>query len=239
VAALIASDVGFIPGLLLGLATWSVATYASAKSLLVDPSERMGTGRWLLLVAWSILAVTAVYFPSLLAIELARWMLPSSWADVGTSLVAGLVAVPIWSAFTRSTGWRRLPQQPRMCGPLIVQFVVTAFCVLGACLIFSRPDRAAFWAVASAVLGIVLGLYLASRPIRWATGVLCRWALIVAGESDPWRVGLLRFATDRSLLSFVDTEYRFVHLLVRDHLAQCDPVALAEAVAFRRDALRR
>jgi len=64
-----------------------------------------------------------------------------------------------------------------------------------------------------------------------------RLAMVVAGLPDPWRAGFLNFGADRSLLVATGSEYRFVHLLVRDHLATCDPAALAAAVRKRRETL--
>jgi len=61
---------------------------------------------------------------------------------------------------------------------------------------------------------------------------------VVAGLPDPWRTGFLSFGADRSLLVGTGSEYRFVHLFVRDHLAACDPAALAAAVRKRRELLR-
>ncbi|HZN17857.1 MAG TPA: hypothetical protein VFB84_06650, partial [Micromonosporaceae bacterium] len=74
--------------------------------------------------------------------------------------------------------------------------------------------------------GMIAGIFL--------IGPVARVAMVVAGEPVPWRAAFLRFATDRSLLTFADGEYRFIHLLVRDHLAQCDPAQLAPAVLRRR-----
>jgi hypothetical protein len=65
-------------------------------------------------------------------------------------------------------------------------------------------------------------------------GLLLRPIYAIAGEPFPWRRALLRFALDRSLLTVVDGEYRFIHLLVRDYLAECDPRRLAEGVDRRR-----
>jgi hypothetical protein len=45
--------------------------------------------------------------------------------------------------------------------------------------------------------------------------------MVLVGEPDPWRPRLLQFAVDRNLLILVDSEYRFVHLLFRDHLVGC------------------
>jgi hypothetical protein len=51
-------------------------------------------------------------------------------------------------------------------------------------------------------------------------------------ETVEPRTGTLH--VDRSLLTWSDGEYRFIHLLVRDHLAECHPVRLAQAVHRRR-----
>ncbi|MBU2669793.1 hypothetical protein KOI35_40420 [Actinoplanes bogorensis] len=66
------------------------------------------------------------------------------------------------------------------------------------------------------------------------------WPLVVvlsfraAGEPNPWRQSYLRFAADRSLLVRTADGYRFVHLLIRDHLAHSDPEVLGAAVIRRR-----
>ncbi|MEU5949015.1 hypothetical protein ABZ793_26125 [Micromonospora sp. NPDC047465] len=62
-------------------------------------------------------------------------------------------------------------------------------------------------------------------------------ALAYGDRPDPWRRGYLRLAVDRSLLTKVDGEYRFIHLLIRDHLAGCDPDSLAAEVERRRATL--
>jgi hypothetical protein len=51
----------------------------------------------------------------------------------------------------------------------------------------------------------------------------------------PWRRGpFLRYAADRYVLARSGrSEYAFIHLLVRDHLADCDPDALAAKVDRR------
>jgi len=74
--------------------------------------------------------------------------------------------------------------------------------------------------------GVVLG-YLLTGPILGSM-------FTIAGESFPWRRALLRFTADRSLLTVVDGEYCFTHLLVRDYLAGCDPHRLADQVNRRR-----
>src|SRR5215470_3271078 len=66
------------------------------------------------------------------------------------------------------------------------------------------------------------------------TGPILGSMFAIAGESFPWRRALLRFAADRSLLTVVDGEYCFIHLLVRDYLAGRDPHRLADQVNRRR-----
>lgn len=80
---------------------------------------------------------------------------------------------------------------------------------------------------ASSLYGFLPGLALGS-------GLYLQSAAAVTGEHTPWRRSFLRFAADRSLLALVDGEFQFVHLLVRDHLAACDPPALADVVLRRR-----
>lgn len=78
-----------------------------------------------------------------------------------------------------------------------------------------------------------------ARPrVGWFLGGLPgQAALAVAGDPSPWRPGFLDELVARGLLVAVDGERRFVHLLVREHLAACDPCALASAVAQRRTEL--
>jgi hypothetical protein len=51
----------------------------------------------------------------------------------------------------------------------------------------------------------------------------------------PWRLrAFLRYAADRYVLAQTGRgEFAFIHLLVRDHLADCDPDALAAKVDQR------
>ncbi|GID31173.1 NACHT domain-containing protein [Paractinoplanes brasiliensis] len=89
-----------------------------------------------------------------------------------------------------------------------------------------------------AISGVVLAFLLGMFPIAFvgitAEQVLNRVALSVAGEPDPWRRSFLRSTADRGLLVRIAREYRFAHLLIRDHLAGCDPAALGAAVQRRR-----
>ncbi|WP_238334724.1 NACHT domain-containing protein [Kribbella amoyensis] len=91
------------------------------------------------------------------------------------------------------------------------------------------------------VLGVIAGVVAAKawrrRPPLFAGptsrllhGLLLRWTGYL-----PWRRrAFLRYAADRFVLSRTGRgEYAFIHLLVRDHLAECDPDALAAKVDHR------
>jgi hypothetical protein len=67
----------------------------------------------------------------------------------------------------------------------------------------------------------------------WSSLIVLRLAMIDRGHwLLRWR-RFLRFACDRSLLVEVNGEYQFVHALVEDHFAQCDPDILAARVRER------
>lgn len=92
-----------------------------------------------------------------------------------------------------------------------------------------------------AVLGIAAGTVAAKAwrrraPVfagglsRLLHGFLLRWS----GYLPWWRGAFLRYAADRYVLARTGRgEYTFIHLLVRDHLADCDPDALAAKVDER------
>lgn len=106
---------------------------------------------------------------------------------------------------------------------------------------FWLPDsESPFWQPAA---GWLVGLLCAMFPSFYlstaAFGLCMKLAMAAAGEPVPWRRRFLRFAVDRSILTEVGGEYRFIHLLVRDHLAQSDPPILAAQVTGRRDELHR
>jgi hypothetical protein len=65
---------------------------------------------------------------------------------------------------------------------------------------------------------------------RGLHGFLLRWSGYL-----PWRRGaFLRYAAERFVLAKTGRgQYTFIHLLVRDHLAECDPDALAAKVDQR------
>ncbi|NEA33234.1 NACHT domain-containing protein [Streptomyces sp. SID13031] len=92
-----------------------------------------------------------------------------------------------------------------------------------------------------AILGIIAGTvaskawrrrapFLAGGLSRGLHGFLLRWSGYL-----PWRRGaFLRYAAERYVVSKTGRgEYAFIHLLVRDHLAECDPDALAAKVDQR------
>lgn len=89
-----------------------------------------------------------------------------------------------------------------------------------------------------AALGVVLGLLVtptAARDYVWPFDALAELAAegitrpLVLGELSFRRKALLHLAQDRLLLTRVDGDYRFVHVALRDHLAECDPTALVRA----------
>ncbi|TDO55000.1 NACHT domain-containing protein [Kribbella sp. VKM Ac-2527] len=113
-----------------------------------------------------------------------------------------------------------------------IAVAIVAALALGASLGSPEPE---------AVLGIFTGTVAAKawrrRPPLFAGslsrllhGLLLRWTGYL-----PWRRrAFLRYAADRYVLSRTGPgEYAFIHLLVRDHLAECDPDALATKVDRR------
>jgi hypothetical protein len=123
--------------------------------------------------------------------------------------------------------WR---MDPWMGGGALAGLLVAA--ALGASLGTPAPES---------VLGIVAGTVAAKAwrrraPVfagglsRLLHGFLLRWSGYL-----PWRRGaFLRYAADRYVLARTGRgEYTFIHLLVRDHLADCDPDALAAKVDQR------
>ncbi|WP_433379986.1 NACHT domain-containing protein [Actinoplanes sp. CA-142083] len=61
----------------------------------------------------------------------------------------------------------------------------------------------------------------------------------LVGDAMPWRRRFLRYAVDRCVLLRTDGEYRFVHILVRNHLVQSDLDQLAEAIGRRSAQMER
>ncbi|MFI7644807.1 hypothetical protein ACIBTZ_01830 [Micromonospora sp. NPDC049460] len=110
--------------------------------------------------------------------------------------------------------------------------------VVPAALLVAPGWTAPFWSpLAGWFVGGLFALWPATAGALLVDGVYARVCMAVAGEPDPWRRRYLRLAVDRSLLTKVDGEYRFIHLLIRDHLAGCDPDSLAAEVERRRATL--
>jgi hypothetical protein len=97
------------------------------------------------------------------------------------------------------------------------------------------------WTELEAILGVVAGVVAAKawrrRPPLFAGptsrlmhGLLLRWTGYL-----PWRRrAFLQYAADRYVLTRTGRgEYAFIHLLVRDHLAECEPDLLAAKVDQR------
>ena len=64
--------------------------------------------------------------------------------------------------------------------------------------------------------------------------------LRLTGEPpSPWGRQFRRFAVDRGLLIEAEGEFRFIHVLVRNYLANCDLAALTQAISRRRLELER
>lgn len=117
--------------------------------------------------------------------------------------------------------------------------VAYAAACAAALLTISPRSSGAFWEPAAGLLlGLLYAALTATMAVVGGLGDLAfRQAIVIAGEPYPWSRSFLRFAADRSLLTRTDGQYRFLHLLVRDHLAECDPAQLAEAVVRRRTEL--
>jgi hypothetical protein len=129
--------------------------------------------------------------------------------------------------------WRMAP----WVGAAVLSSLLVAT-VLGVGLEVTGPEQ-----LLGLLLGVMAGQGWDSRGHRVAETVsrlLHGWLLRWTGYL-PWRrVAFLQYAADRHVLArtgqgrrFEGDQYAFVHLLVRDHLAECDPDALAAKVDQR------
>ena len=121
--------------------------------------------------------------------------------------------------------------------------VVQCFLYLAASVVLMilLPSRwpGPFWEVSGGIVAGLLYAFLIGFPLAASLSIVAlRVAMYIAGEPNPWRRSFLKFAADRSLLTHTEGEYRFIHLLIRDHLAACDPPLLARAVHQRRAELQ-
>ncbi|MEV4622251.1 hypothetical protein AB0J74_26505 [Asanoa sp. NPDC049573] len=104
-----------------------------------------------------------------------------------------------------------------------------------AALALTGLGTGSFWAATTGwLVGMTNGVGLAFAVIDVISRWVARVGMAVDGEPSPWRRSFLRFAADRGLLTYTDGEYRFIHLLVRDHLAAVDPLTLAAQVDRRK-----
>lgn len=91
-------------------------------------------------------------------------------------------------------------------------------------------ELAAGLALGCGAIRLIPTSYVVNYALSVVTDTLCFRA---AGYFPLRRRRFLRHAADRSLLSKSGSEYRFVHLLVRDHLAECNPDALGAKAEVR------
>lgn len=104
-------------------------------------------------------------------------------------------------------------------------------CVVAGALVAVLPGIAVGAPPDSRFLGFAVGLVIGGCGLlAWEDGpgasLLGLLVFRFTGYLPPRRRDFLAHAADRSLLSRSDGEWRFVHLLVRDHLAECDPALL-------------
>jgi hypothetical protein len=183
--------------------------------------------------SWRTMLVTAVAGAAVAAAILGFGVAPTALRGWALGFAEGVLVIVVFTfwAFTRDLshpdpGGRRVQT---------IQAVLYTIAALAVALLVAPTWTTPFWlplagwlvGVGYAVLiGGVLGVAL--------IGLFYRAAIAIAGFPVPWRAAFLRFAVDRSLLTVSDGEHRFIHLLIRDHLAGCDPDRLAEAVLRRR-----
>lgn len=125
-------------------------------------------------------------------------------------------------------------------GSRITVGLVSAYAIaaVGAALAVASSWASPFWLpMLGWLVGVAYAFLIGGFLGTVLVGRLCWVAIAITGELVPWRRAFLRFAVDRSLLTVSDGEYRFIHLLVRDHLAGCDPARLAGAIRRRRGEL--
>jgi hypothetical protein len=121
---------------------------------------------------------------------------------------------------------------------LLIQLALFTTATVAAAFALAPSRAAPFWLpMAGWVVGLGYSFLLGALLGMVLIGPVYHLAIALTGDLVPWRADFLRFAADRSLLAGSDGDYRFVHLLVRDHLARCDPARLAEAVLRRRGEL--
>jgi hypothetical protein len=118
---------------------------------------------------------------------------------------------------------------------IIRQQGILLVATIAVAVLVAHSVRSPFWVpLAGFLIGIVWGYIPGIYGCKYLVAHVARPAMVMAGVPSPWRAKFLRYAVDRSILTWTDGEYRFVHLLVRDYVAACDPAWLAAEVDRRR-----
>jgi len=216
-----------------GLGGAPVAVVVVALVGLIDCVLLVRSGAVAAFLVVPVLAVTFVLVMLITADLLDPVAAPC--AGVGVLSVFGVVAVVCCEQTLRTPWLSRGPRTVRLglVAALLIAAVAVSFLVSAP-----RPAPSLLAGLGGWALGVGLGFAPAFAFALALQVPAARLAMVVAGLPDPWRTGFLSFGADRSLLVGTGSEYRFVHLFVRDHLAACDPAALAAAVRKRRELLR-
>ncbi|MEU4803151.1 hypothetical protein [Actinosynnema sp. NPDC023587] len=150
-------------------------------------------------------------------------------AGLGTGLCAGAV-VGVFAGGLAGV-WESLPGLPAAGrGPRWLP--VAGLVGTGLAAVLGAGVR---WQAVDALTGLVVGLAVTPRCTRSCEPVAELLAKPLALDEFPLRrKAVLQSARDRVLL--VD-DNRFPHALVRDHVAECDPVELGATVERRREGL--
>ncbi|MEU4558717.1 NACHT domain-containing protein [Actinoplanes sp. NPDC023936] len=156
--------------------------------------------------------------------------------SAGTAWAAGLGTV--FLVFGTVVPFLESPSFPpveRSRTARVAGFLVSLAGMSASILLFTESwFRPMIAPLAGLVVGLLSGLVPAILLGLALTGRASWLSMYVAGDLVPWRRAFLRFATDRSILTSAEGEYRFIHLLIRDHLVACDPERLAASVEKRR-----
>ncbi|MFF5085182.1 NACHT domain-containing protein [Actinoplanes sp. NPDC000266] len=204
--------------------SWQAATVidiliALVAVAMVARAGFLGRRAFVLLLAYGVVAAVLV-----------------AWRGLGpgaqTGLVVGVLTATNLALFSLTVCFPSGPPQRRHLPTRLAVLAITAAPLLATSTWWTAASGPALGGFAAGLFaGLSFGAFFAVVP---APGVLAWVALRAVGEPYPWRPGLLRFAADRSLLVDTDEGHRFVHLLIRNHLAACDPAELGAAVERRR-----
>ncbi|MBW4721504.1 NACHT domain-containing protein [Saccharothrix obliqua] len=170
-------------------------------------------------------------------------MSPEMFGSIATGLVLGLAFVAVGVAC--GTPWPEIKVlhdiRPGTWWGLAVVAVMLLGGGTGLALAWIGGARFDGPPVLTPVTGLLIGmapalLLATNTPPLDALADALAWLFVrpLAATELPWRrTALLRFAAERILLVQDGREYRFVHRLIRDHLAECDPVELDHRVSRR------